>query len=133
APPPSAARSASFPANARSVAEAADPREPLGLDEEVRQLRRVERAIREENPRLALVLLEELDLAIPQGQLLEERKAASLMASCQLGVPAAQDNARAFASEHAQSAYVARVIAICRLAADSGERISPAAGTSIPR
>jgi hypothetical protein len=43
----------------------------------VRQLRRVERAIREGNPRFALVLLEELDQVMPAGQLLEERRAAS--------------------------------------------------------
>ena len=102
---------------------------PLGLDEEVRQLRRVERAVRESNPRLALVLLEELDRAIPTGQLLEERRAASIMASCQLGTDAAIADARAFAAGHAGSAYLTRVIEICGL---ESERNSAAAGTYVP-
>jgi len=114
-------------------AEAAHPTEPLGLDEEVRQLRRVEKAIREDNPRFARVLLDELDGAIPTGQLLEERTAASLMANCQLAAPSAKDDAQAFTTRHARSAYVARVLEICGLPGDAGQRIPSAAGTSVPR
>jgi hypothetical protein len=119
--------------SARAPSEAARPAEALGLDEEVRQLRRVEKAIRDNNPRFALVLLDELDTDIPAGQLLEERKAASLMANCQLDAPTASDDARAFATRYAHSAYVARLFEICRLPANVGERISPAPGTSVPR
>jgi hypothetical protein len=106
------------------------PPAPLGLDEEVRQLRRVERAIREGNPRFALVLLEGMDQAMPTGQLLEERRAASIMANCQLGSDDAVSNARAFVAKHAGSAYLSRVVAICGL---ESERNSGAPGTNTPR
>ena len=102
----------------------------LGLDEEVRRLRRVERAVREGNPRLALVLLEDLQRAIPAGQLLEERRAASIMANCQLGGDTAVADARAFVGKYARSAYLTRVIELCGLAS---ERNSAAPGTNVPR
>ena len=133
APSPSAARVASPRASASAANAAAHPVEALGLDEEVRQLRRIEKAIREGNPRFALVLLDELDTAIPAGQLLEERQAARVMADCQLDAPSAQDRARAFATEHAQSAYVTRALEMCGLPTEHGERISPAPGTNVPR
>jgi hypothetical protein len=119
------------PASAARIPSAAPaPSTAVGLDEEVRQLRRVERAIREGNPRLALVLLEEMDQAIPKGQLLEERRAASIMANCQLGSGDAVSNARAFVAKHAGSAYLTRVIGICGL---ETERNSAAPGTNTPR
>ncbi|MEI9950110.1 MAG: hypothetical protein WDO74_14340 [Pseudomonadota bacterium] len=123
---PSASSAASAP---RTRSEPPAPPAPLGLDEEVRQLRRVERAIRESNPRLALVLIEDLDRAIPAGQLLEERRAASLMANCQLGAAGAVATARAFATQHAGSAYLTRVIEICGL---ESKRNSAAPGTQVP-
>ena len=123
----------STPATPRVLSEV--PRAPaeLGLDEEVRRLRRVERAIRESNPRLALVLLEDLNRAIPAGQLLEERRAASIMANCQLGADNAASDARTFEATHAGSAYLSRVVEICRLTSAPSERISPAPGTDVPR
>jgi len=114
----------------RVLRESSPAPSALGLDEEVRQLRRVERAIRENNPRFALVLLEELDHAIPAGQLLEERRAARIMANCQLGADSAVADARAFVAKRAASAYVTRVIALCGL---GGERNSAAPGTHVPR
>ena len=105
--------------------------QPLGLDDEVRELRRIEKAVREQNPRLALVLLDQLDQTIPTGQLLEERAAARVMANCSLETPSAQGSARAFAAKHPRSAYLARVIEICRLTGAGNERISPAPGTSV--
>ncbi len=123
-PTPSAARSSFTPSApsatstlsaARVRSESPAPSSTLGLDEEVRQLRRIERAIRESNPRLALVLLEELARAIPAGQLLEERQAAGIMANCQLGAAAAVAAARVFVAKHAGSAYLTRVIEICGL------------------
>ncbi|HET7545698.1 MAG TPA: hypothetical protein VFK05_37780 [Polyangiaceae bacterium] len=124
-PKPSSAAAFAHPRSVPSAAPTA-----LGLDEEVRQLRRVERAIRESNPRFALVLLEELDQAIPKGQLLEERGAARIMASCQLGAGSAVADARAFIEQHAASAYRTRVIELCGL---TGERNSAAPGTHVPR
>ena len=127
-------RMPAIPARRRSASSAesapSEPVSPLGLDEEVRQLRRVERAIRESNPRLALVLLEDLQRELPAGQLLEERRAAAIMANCQLGADAAVADARAFATKHARSAYLTRVIEICGL---EGQRNSVAPGTHVPR
>jgi hypothetical protein len=86
-----------------------------GLDEEVRQLRRIERAIREGNPRLALVLAEELDRAIPGGQLHAERGAAAMMAGCQLGVEGAEARAARFVAQNPSSGYAARLRELCKL------------------
>lgn len=86
-----------------------------GLDEEVRQLRRIERAIREGNPRLALVLAEDLDRAIPKGQLHAERGAAVMMARCQLGVEGAEAHAASFVAENPGSGYAARLRQLCKL------------------
>jgi hypothetical protein len=130
------ARSETSAASAHSGTSAPSARPEaaqLGLDEEVRQLRRVERAIREDNPRLALVLLDDLDREIPKGQLLEERQAASIMANCRLGADAAVADAHAFAAAHAASAYLARVIEICGLESTATERNSAASGTHVPR
>ncbi len=99
-----------------------------GLDEEVRQLRRIERALRENNPRLALVLAEDLDRTAPKGQLLLERRAASLMAACQLGAADASPNAARFLQENADSAYAPRVREMCELP----QRTSAPAGTDAP-
>lgn len=126
-PGPSAARTRGEP-SAMSASSAAVA--PPGLDEEVRQLRRVERAIRESNPRLALVLLDDLDHVLPAGQLLEERRAASIMANCQLSADAARADAREFVAKHAASAYLTRVTEICGL---GNERNSAAPGTHVPR
>ena len=79
------------------------------------------------------MLLDELDKDIPAGQLLEERKAASVMADCELDAASARDAARAFVTHHAGSAYVSRVRELCDLSADIDERIPPAPGTSVPR
>jgi len=126
----SEARSASTASVLRTHEASPIPSAALGLDEEVRQLRRVERAIREGNPRFALVLLEELDQLMPAGQLLEERRAASIMANCQLGASDAAAKARAFAAKHRGSAYLTRVIEICGL---ENERNAPGPGTHAPR
>lgn len=118
--------------DARPSRDPAVATEKLGLDEEVRQLRRVERAIRESNPRFALVLLEELEQAIPTGQLLEEREAARIMASCQLDADNALADARSFITKHGASAYRSRVIEICRLTSTPAERILAEPGTDAP-
>ena len=84
-----------------------------GLDEEVRLLKRVERALRDRNPRYALGLLGELERTVPGGQLVEERQAAKVMARCQLegGSEALADE---FAKKHPESTYVTRVQETCR-------------------
>ena len=63
----------------RAIAGAAVAPAPIvptaSLDEEVRALRAVERALREGTPGFALSLLRELDRKVPNGRLLEERLA----------------------------------------------------------
>jgi hypothetical protein len=113
---------APFPSGMRSP-------ENSGLDEEVRQMRRIERAIRDGNPRLALVLSEELDQAVPQGQLMLERRVATLMASCQLGSDGATGRATDFTQQNPNSSYAERLRQICKLP-DNQQRTVPEPGTN---
>jgi hypothetical protein len=83
------------------------------LEEETRQLARIERALRDQNPRFALGLLGELDRNIPDGQLAEERDAARAMARCQLDADFAAKSLRDFSERHPGSAYLARVKQLC--------------------
>ena len=129
--PEASSRDVRAPVGRRSVAVAPTPSvagPPPGLDEEVRQLRRIERAVREGNPRLALVIAEDLDQSIPRGQLLVERRAATLMASCQLGADGAEQVAADFLRNNPDSAYAARLREICKLAA-TPQRTSVGPGT----
>lgn len=83
------------------------------LEEEVRMLRRVERALREQNPRLALALLSKLDASVPRGQLQEERVAAEIAAKCALGHGSPANLLKDFTARYARSAYLARVGQAC--------------------
>jgi hypothetical protein len=84
--------------------------------EELSLLQRAERAIRSDNPLLALALLGDLDKQFPRGKLLEERAAARVMAGCQQSFdPTSQDAARRFLTSRPQSVYAARVISLCEL------------------
>ena len=74
---------------------------------------RIERALREQNPRFALGLLGELDREVPGGQLKEEREAARVLAHCQMGSATAAKLARDFTARHSGSAYVARINRTC--------------------
>lgn len=100
--------------------------EPPSLDEEVRQLRRIERAIRDGNPRLALVLAEELERALPAGQLLIERRAAVMMAECQLRVEGAQARAALFIAGNPGSPFAARLRELCEMGAAEQRKSAPA-------
>jgi hypothetical protein len=106
---------------APSLASAAAPKEALpaaGLDEEVRQLRRIERAIRDGNPRLALAIGDNLDRDAPDGQLLLERRAARLMASCQLDPATGATPAARYLAGNPQSTYALRLRELCGLATE---------------
>jgi hypothetical protein len=83
------------------------------LEIETRLLARVERALRAENPRLALGLLAELDEQVPRGQLTEERRVGRLIAECQLGSESATRAAREFLARAQDSPYRDRVEQAC--------------------
>ncbi len=83
------------------------------LAQELRTLRRVERLLREQNPRLALSLLGELDRAVPKGRLVEERRAAATVARCALEPASATARAAVFRENHPDSVYQKRVDRSC--------------------
>lgn len=124
-PPPLAKteRSGSVPApSAAPSAVAPAPGSPeTSLELETRLLARVERSLRDDNPRLALGLLGELDRTVPGGQLTEERQAARAMAHCELGSQTAPKLALAFLETHPTSAYAPRVREACRAALEKSE------------
>ena len=111
---------ASFNAPAAASVTANDAKDDAGatdgssaLETETRMLVRIERALREQNPRFALGLLGELDREVPGGQLKEERQAARVLAHCQMGSATAAELARDFTARHPGSAYVARINRTC--------------------
>jgi hypothetical protein len=114
------------PAPARELDASASAR-AQSLEEEVRVMRRVERALRDDDPRLAVELLNELDRSVPGGALQEERTAAFLMARCELGAGSGAVLIREFVQRHPDSVYFARVRQACT-GSDAG-----AADTTDPR
>lgn len=109
---PEAAKRAPRTAGVAATAAAPTSRES-SLELETRLLSRVERALRDDNPRLALGLLDELDQQVPRGQLLEERQAGRVVAECALGTAAAAGRAADFIERHRNSAYRARIEQAC--------------------
>lgn len=111
------------PAPARGITKSPGPPRPSeamppeleanSLSEEVRTLRRVERALRDQNPRLALALLDDLDKAVPSGQLREERLAAATQARCSLGYGSPSALLEEFTNAHPGSAYLTRIHQAC--------------------
>lgn len=106
---------AAEPARAsRPRRNAAPTTNAASLEAEVRALRAVERALRDHEPGMALALLRELDRAVPDGQLVEEREATAAIARCALGdVPFGVDPARDFREHHPDSVYLDRVAQGC--------------------
>ena len=100
------------PTPAHSAAPA--PATPETLAEEVRALRGAERALREDHPGLALALLRELDRAVPNGRLAEERLAVRTIARCASGdVPFGVSLAQDFSERYPGSLYDRRVTDAC--------------------
>jgi len=90
----------------------ASPTESLG--QEVRALRAIEHALRDDDPRLALAILQQLDRDVPKGKLVEERTAMSVIARCSAGdVPFGVDLAGDFAGDYPESVYLGRVEQSC--------------------
>jgi hypothetical protein len=121
-PPPSAPEQAARPAP-RQVAQtrAAPHREApapaatsASLAKEIEALRAVERALRDGRPGLALALLHELDRAVPDGKLVEERQATATIARCASNsIPLGTDPAADFAASYPASVYRDRVEQAC--------------------
>jgi hypothetical protein len=95
-------------------AGAANDDSAASLANEVRGLRSVDRALRDQRPGLALALLARLDREVPGGRLAEEREATSVIAHCALGDgPFGVDLAADFAERHPSSVYLERVRQSC--------------------
>jgi hypothetical protein len=98
---------------------AAPPRGPAGvqrdrLAEEVRLLRRADRALRNGAPDVAERLLRDLAASHPDGQLREERAATRALILCQReDGTAARSAAEKFLAAHPASMYAARIRAAC--------------------
>ncbi|HYQ15375.1 MAG TPA: hypothetical protein VEQ58_06455 [Polyangiaceae bacterium] len=104
---------------------------PVDADAELRALRRVERVLREHNPRLAVALLNELDREVPRGKLAEERDAARSIAACELESAASVTarTASEFAERHPGSVYLPRVARACAPQPPAAERNERASET----
>jgi hypothetical protein len=89
------------------------------LEREVQMMKRIERALREQNPQQALVLLGQLDRDIPGGQLAEERLAVFARARCGLGLGSPAAIAREFAQKYPKSVYFAHVRQACAAGEDA--------------
>lgn len=85
------------------------------FDQEMALLQRVERALRNEDPALVSVLLNELDANHPRGVLNEERRAARVMARCQAKDLDARLVAQRFLRAIPNSVYTDRVRSLCDL------------------
>jgi hypothetical protein len=100
------------PAGKTAFSPAPSPAESLEI--EVRALRNIERALRDGNPGLALAFLQELDRAVPRGQLTEERTATAALARCARGdLPFGVNLAEDFANQYPYSVYRERVEQAC--------------------
>jgi hypothetical protein len=96
---------------------------PLELDDdatpsralrlELSALRKAERALRDERPRVALAVLAELERDVPEGTLVEERAAATSLARCALGLGAPAHRRAQFVASYPRSVYRARVEVGC--------------------
>ena len=97
-----------------SVASAGSRTPAESLAVEVGALRNAERALRGRNPGLASAFLDQLDRAVPGGQMREERSALRTIARCAAGQqPFGINLADEFISAYPSSAYRARVEQAC--------------------
>jgi len=123
----SAPRMTTAPRASSPAPRAETPAQPLAVpevavDEELRTLQRAERALRQGNPRLSLVLLEELARSTQGGRLLEERAAEMAVARCTLEPSEAERLSLEFEHAHPNSVYASRVEQSCGRANVNGSR-----------
>lgn len=93
------------------------------LEAETRAMRRIESALRDQKPDLALRLLAQLEQAPGPGQLMEERLAATAVARC--AKQPDPERSREFAARFPQSVYRGRVERACRAAVSGEDENSP--------
>jgi hypothetical protein len=94
---------------------AKDPKNDGGsMEVELRALGRVELALREHHPQLALSILDGLDREVPDGQLGQERLAAFAVARCAIGLGSRAALLQEFERSHPDSVYLGRVKQSCR-------------------
>jgi hypothetical protein len=81
--------------------------------EELALMRRIERALRNDQPAIALALVAEAEARFPKSALDEERLAASVVAHCGLQDPGHTRRAEDFVQSRPRSVYRTRVLAAC--------------------
>jgi hypothetical protein len=116
--------------SARAPARRATKPSSDDAQQELVLLQRVERALRNEDAALALVLLAELEQRFPRTALGEERRAARLMSHCIQEERGAAEAARTFLSRHPASVYQNRLRSLCKITA--GEVDDSRTGTPGP-
>jgi hypothetical protein len=98
--------------------------------EELLLLQRAERAVRADNPALALALIGELEQRYPRSIVLEERRAIELMAYCVAGATDASARAQRFLRDHPRSVHAGRIGEVCPSEmGESAPRRSQTSGT----
>jgi len=113
-PPKGLAAPSSRPTPRRRMTPEAPLATKESLIEELRVLRAVERALRDDEPAFALALLDELDRKIPAGHFVEERLATRTIARCARGdVPFGLDLGADFGERYPTSVYGLRVKEAC--------------------
>lgn len=97
-----------------TTAPAVAPEAPNpSLEIELQGVRRMELALREGQPALALSILDQLDRDVPEGRMREERRAGFVMARCAVGLGSRAALLREFESQHPESMYLERVRRHC--------------------
>jgi hypothetical protein len=82
--------------------------------DEVEQVRRVRRALSHRDAALALLLLDQLDRAVPNGRLMQERDAGRAIARCIQEPRSGAATRAAFEHRHPASVHQARVSSVCK-------------------
>lgn len=83
------------------------------LEIELQGVRRMELALREGQPALALSILDQLDRDVPEGGMREERRAGFVMARCAVGLGSRAALLREFENQYPESMYLERVRRHC--------------------
>lgn len=117
--PPAAASAVDV---ARPVPAARTRAEPSARVTELEWMHRIELALRDGEPRLALELSAGHEQRWPRGLFAQEREGVRALAACQLRLPEGERRARAFLSKHPQSTLAPRVLAECRLKTTTSTR-----------